>query len=456
VVLGAGATARAQDEDEGGPPERLGPLPDEVSETPRGDDGDGEPVADPVPPQRVYLIAVATSPELEAAAARVGAAARSALRRVPGAQWEGPDQAFLGYTDFMLERLRSARESLIAGRQAYLDLELEHAIELLTSAVEGFDAAAAAMEDPQDLGEALLYLGASQTFAGQVRAARRTFQRLHEQMPHIQPDPNVFNPDVVRRYEQSAPRDRDNPTASIVIDSEPQGAIAYVDFVPRGRTPVTVDDLMAGVHTVRVTRPGATPFVQEVELRAGSGGQVNAFLDDNERTAGLADTVQALATPDVETMESGTPIADIAVALELDKIGIIRVSSADAEQRVQLELLMYDVSDGSRILRMHGPAPTALGALEEKVNELVARGLDHGLRPRAEAERGIDQEVIPAFQGRTSEGSEDDGEGSVLGQWWFWAGAAAVVALGVVLTIVLTSGGTEVGQDTGGQIILEF
>ena len=414
-----------------------------------------EPEVDPVPPQTVYLLAVPTTPELEAVAARVGAASRAALRRVPGARWEAPDKAFLGYTEFMLDRLRRGRERLGEGRQAYLNLELERAIELLSGAIEDFDVAAAAMEDPQDLGEALLYLGASQTFAGQSRATRRTLQRLHQQMPHLQPDPNIFNPDVVRRYEASAPRDAASPSASLQIESEPPGAIAYVDFVPRGRTPLTVDGLMGGIHTVRVTRPGATPFVQQVDLGSREAGQVNAFLEDNEETAGLAEQVQALAVETTDEMESGSAIADIAGVLALDKIGIIRVSPAGGEGTVELELLMYDVENGSRILRAHGPAPTQLGALEAAVQELVSSGLDVALRHRADAEPGEDAEVIPAFRERQQE-EEPAGGASIFEQWWFWGGVGAAVVLGVVLTIVLTSGGDEVGQDTGGQIILQF
>ncbi len=433
LVLGASSVAAAQDEDE----------PD-----PRG--GDAEPS---VPAQTAYVVAVSTSDELEPVAARVGAAARASLRRIDGVRWQQPDQAYLGYTDFMMQRLSRGRERLEAGRQAYLNLELDQAVELLGGAIDDFDVAAPALEDPQDLGDALLFLGASQTFAGQSRAARRTFERLHVQMPHIQPDPNLFNPDVLQRYEQAAPRG--GASAGLTIESEPPGAVAYVDFVPRGRTPVTIDGLMQGVHNVRVTRPGATPFVQQVELRRGASEQVNAFLEDVEATSGLSDAVQALATADVEEMQGG-PIAEIAMLLELDTIGLIRVSPGGGGASVQLELFVYDVSTGRRVLRMHGPAPTAPGELESSVQRLVASGLEAAFRPQGQAS---DTETIPAFQTDVTPPDDGpvDGEPAFYEQWWFWAGAGAAVALGVILTLVLTSGGgDDLGSDPGGQVILEF
>lgn len=436
AVASAAAPARAQD-------------PSPVLEPP--------PEVAPVPEQRVYIVAVPMSDDLEAVAARVGAAARASLRRIEGVQWEGPDQAYLGYTDFMLERLNRGRERLEAGRQAYLNLELEQAIELLGGAVDDFESAAAALEDPHDLGEALLFLGASQVFAGHTRGARQTFQRLHVQMPHIAPDPNMFNPDVVQRYEQSAPRG--SASGSVTIESEPAGAVAYVDFVPRGRTPLTVEELGDGVHTVRVTRPGATPFVQQVELRRGGSEQVTAFLEDTEATAGLADAVQNLGTADIGSMQPGGPIAEIALSLELDKVGVIRVSEGETDGQARLELLVFDVSDGSRVLRMHGPVPTAMGQLEEAVQRLVTGGLDAALRPRDDGASTVtvDGEQIPAFvQGGEAE-QEDEGGAALYEQWWLWAGVGAVVALGVVLTAVLVSGGDdELGENRGGQVVLEF
>src|SRR5690606_14459010 len=90
LVLGASSMAAAQDEDE----------PD-----PQGDETP-EPA---IPEQTAYVVAVPTSDELESVTARVGAAARASLRRIDGVRWQRPDQAYLGYSDFMLERLNRGR-----------------------------------------------------------------------------------------------------------------------------------------------------------------------------------------------------------------------------------------------------------------------------------------------------------------------------------------------------------
>jgi hypothetical protein len=432
--------ASAQDDDEDQPAE-------EPAAQPSGDSG-----------PRVYIVSVPMSDELEAVAARVGAAARSALRDVEGVNWAGPDQLFLGYDDTVLQQLRSGRQKLAEGRQAYIDLDLDRAITLLQGAVADFDAAAMALEDPTLLGDALLFLGAAQAFANRTRDARRTFGRLHAQMPERTPDPNSFNPDVVALYEASAPRDREAPNASIVIESEPAGAIAYVDFVPRGRTPITVEGLIGGQHVIRVTRPGATPFVQPVDVGRGGSSNVNAFLQDVEATQGLSEALTEIVAADVSGLANGGPIASVATTLELDKIGVIRVSPTETTDTVALELLLFDVGTGRRLLRGAGQVPIAVGDLEPAVGRLVSGGLTAGLSPRQSG----DEERIPS-RGRPSERDRpvepaDDGEPGIFEKWWFWAAVGGAVLLGVVITVIATSGGDgpPLGQDPAGQLVLEF
>lgn len=407
---------------------------------------------------RVYIVSVPMSDELEAVSARVGAAARAALRDVEGVNWQGPDQLFLGYDDSVLDRLQSGRQKLAEGRQAYIDLDLGRAITLLTAAVADFDAAAIALEDPTDLSEALLLLGAAQSFENRSRDARRTFERLHVQMPDRRPDPQQFNPDVVQRYEQAAPRDRDAPVSSITIESDPPGAIAYVDFIARGRTPITVEGLMGGQHIVRVTRPGATPFLQPVDVPRGGTQSVNAFLQDVEATQGLSESLTEIVAADVTRIGERSPIGAVATILELDKIGVIRVSPTDAADRVALELLLFDVASGRRLLRGAGQVPTAPGQLEPAVGQLVNGGLTAGLRP---AQSGDDEEAVRRRPDPEPEPEPVGPAGPappLTQRWYFWAGVGGAAALVVTLIVVLASSGgdQQLGRDPSGQLVLEF
>lgn len=402
----------------------------------------------PVAMQRVYIVAAALDPELEDEAARAAAAARAALRGVEGADWEAADQRFLGYDDNTLARLREARAQLEEGRSAYIDLRLDEAVQLLSSAVDNFNQALSALEDPSDLGNALLYLGAAQAFNGDNRGATQTFERLRIQMPHIVPDPNEFPPAVVSRWEAAAPRHTDG---QITVESDPPGAVVYIDFIPRGLTPVTVDGLAWGEHSVRVTAPGSTPYIENTTLTRRRRHQtVSAFLMAHEEMEGLPEAVAGIAGHSLQVGDGA--IAEVARLLELDKIGVIRVSFGDSPDTVSLELVMFDVASGRRVLRGEVQAPRAFGELEAVVQRSIARGVENVLRPRVgEDTEGLQTETV--ITGPEPEPDDD----AVTKQWWFWTAIGGAVVVGAVIAIVATqAGGDNLGQDSGGQVVFEF
>jgi hypothetical protein len=416
--------------------------------------GSDEPAADaapvgPVAMQRIYMVSTAVDPELEALSGRVGAAARAALRRVPSADWQVADQRYLGYDDNTLEKLRVARAKLELGRTAYLDLRLDEATVLLQEAVESFDQAMSALEDPTDLGQSLLFLGAVQVYNGDRRGAQRTFERLHVQMPHIRPDPNVFAPDVVQRYEQAAVRAMD---AQITVESDPPGAVAYVDFVPRGLTPVTIGDLPRGAHTIRVVAPGSTPYIENAESGGRRGAAtVSAFLLPVEGNEGLAAAVNGIAGSELRSADGA--VGEVARILDLDKIGVIRVAYGESQESIQLELVIFDAHSGRRVLRGEVVAPRALGELEDVVTRAVQQAVENALSPRV----GEDDESALAIDLTPEVPDEPEERDPLYKKWWLWAAIGGVVVVGAVIGIaVAASGGSGVGQDPGGQVVFQF
>jgi hypothetical protein len=291
-----------------------------------------------------------------------------------------------------------------------------------------------------------LYLGASQEFNGQTRPARRTFARLHRQMPHIVPDPGEFPPAVIERYESVAPR---RTTGSIHVESDPNGAIAYVDFVPRGLTGLTAEGLAPGEHTVRLTRPGATPYVEQVDVGRGLS-EVAAFLADADGNEGLAEVVQNITGHELEVGDGA--VEELGQRLNLDKIGVIRVSYGDSEDSVNLELVIFDVATGRRVLRGEVESPRALGELEPVVQRSVRAAVETSIRPRIVGED--DENIIGAFALNEPEVVEQ--RTPFYTKWWFWTAVGVVVVAGTVTAIVLTRDEQNLGQRPNGEVVLEW
>ncbi len=406
-----------------------------------------EAQADP----RVYVVAVAADPELEAVASRVGAASRAALRRQEGVSWVGADQTFLGYDDSTLSTLRRAREHLEECKGSWLELDWESAIESCDASVGDFIDAAAALEDPGDFAEALIYKADAQSRVDRSNEAIGTLELLHVLIPHIQPDPQIFPTELVELYERAAPYDSRNPSGTIRIDSDPPGALAFVDFVARGRTPVEVDGLMAGEHVVRVTRPGAEPYLEGVRVSRRRTARVNALMSTSQAARDLEDIRDALAQDRFEAAQVGTTPHMLASILTLDLVGAVRVSPGSSRDTVELELYFLELAGGTRVATVSAEFPVELGTLEAGVNRMVSATLTEVLAVPEDTSIGV------PYEGPGEEGSDDSEGGSIFEEWYFWTAVGGALLIGGTIALIFAlDSGEDLGADQGGQIILRF
>ena len=95
-------------------------------------------------------------------------------------------------------------------------------------------------------------------------------------------------------------------TATLQISSDPSGADVYVDNVFRGVTPVNLNDISAGTHTVLLQNVGYDDWSQSISFSAGQ---------TVERTVVLSQTV--VPTP------TSTPIPFIGILAGLGVAGIL-------------------------------------------------------------------------------------------------------------------------------------
>ena len=143
--------------------------------------------------------------------------------------------------------------------------------------------------------------------------------------------------------------------------------------------------------------------------------------------------------------------------LQVSKLGVIRVSSA-GEGRASLEMLLFDVDSGRRLVRAQGTVPTDAGTLEAGVQQLVSVSFERALRPT----QAGDTETIPAVVSSESQGpttaTPGGGGPAVYEEWWFWTIIGAVVVAGVAVGVgvAVANQGPPLGNDPGGQVIFTF
>ncbi|MCC7537752.1 MAG: PEGA domain-containing protein [Deltaproteobacteria bacterium] len=399
-----------------------------------------------------YVIAIASDDAVRPVVGRVGAAARRALRRHPGVDHAAADEAYLGITQLLRQRLAEAASLLESGRQSYENVELADAVTALSASVEAFEGAGGALEDPSALGDALLFLGAAQALGDQQSESRRTFGRLHVLQPGRRPDPNVFPPDIVTRFDRAAPRDLRSPSASIEVRSEPDGAEVFVDGVARGTTPMTVHGLVAGSHIVRVVLPGHSPHLEIANVRGGATTSVTAMLGPTR----AADAISAAVGRLSEGGSLETALRSLGRTLSADLLVVLAVSGQPGD--LAIEGSAYETSSGRRLAHQSATAsgtPADIdGAIEELTEGLTTEGLGALGSARPLERVGPRRQPRPRPERREP---ERDGP-AIYERWWFWT-AVGVVAVGTTIGIVAAASGGDdrtPGLDQQGQIVLEF
>lgn len=117
-------------------------------------------------------------------------------------------------------------------------------------------------------------------------------------------------------------------TGSLLVAGDVPGAEVFVDGTPRGNSPVVVDDLDPGPHTVEIRAQGLQPFSQTVAVQGGQRMTVNPTIRPTRAPSG---SLRVLAN-----------VADAQVVLDGDPVGSV---PADAG----------DVTAGSHILEVMAP-----------------------------------------------------------------------------------------------------
>jgi eukaryotic-like serine/threonine-protein kinase len=147
---------------------------------------------------------------------------------------------------------------------------------------------------------------------------------------------------------QTDPEPTDQGMATVVVESEPDGATVYVDDRARGPAPVTVSDVAVGVATrIRVEAPGYETFVTEIRMDTpGSQRRVSARREARPDSPALLEIRTEPAGARVlvagEALDGRTPLT---VEVGADRVGKpLRIELEGYEPQTR----RLDVAPGSR------------------------------------------------------------------------------------------------------------
>ena len=347
--------------------------------------------------------------------------------------------------------------------QLYEDLDIPGAIEKAKEALEKLELGAAHLDDLTLVVNILHLLGTCYTFNGDLNESSAAFLRAYLINPALKPDPNAYPPDICDVFDAVGADAAQVGMGSISVDSEPKGASVYLDGMPMGVTPVTIDNIVIGKHIIRLSKLGYQYFGSVLTIKKDETRTLSATLQSIPGVSRILTEKDNLPSVFAKGLESTLPSMQIiAKDLGVEQLMVILVTAGEGGV-ASLSMYVYERLSNSIIAQRQGECPSMSDDI------LLSKSVDLSKSTLAAAiMKDVGQpdtittiETTPVVGPGTK--PKEKKKTSVAKKWWFWVvliAGAGVVAGGAYLGYAggtgQLSGDGPGGSGGPGDIIIEF
>jgi hypothetical protein len=419
----------------------------------------------------IYPVVITSQDGLDKHASLLEGAARDAIEASPDYSLGNAEQVMFGIPAGAYDFRQEARALFEEAQADYAEFEFEPAVEKLELALGKLEEGAAYLEDLTLATNILYYLGVIHMFNMEEKKSNEAFLRAYVLAPESEPDPTIFNPEMIQMFKDATAQVFSLGTGSLSISSEPSASRVYLDGRYMGVTPLSIDNVVAGKHFVRIVHPGFQYWGTVAEVQSGQTRTLDAKLFpayNASKIFTMAEGLPALLSKGIDV--ANPSLKGMADQLGVEQLLIIWITSADATS-VSATWLVYDKPSGAMIAQRQGDSlPVQDGALSMMGDELTRNTLAAGLQADAMGGTGEITVIGPPVTGEggetgvgTGDGTEPSDKDGIVKKWWFWValvgGAAAIggaTAAGVCLGTDACQAEGPGGPGGTGDIILEF
>ncbi|MCC7382548.1 MAG: PEGA domain-containing protein [Deltaproteobacteria bacterium] len=242
------------------------------------------------------------------------------------------------------ETLARARTALADGRRAYDALSLDEAIARLGQAVALYQQTGPLLGDLAELETSLMHLGAALTLRGSSDEGVSTFLELLTLDPSYSPE--GFPPSVMKIFDKAVERLAAQPRGGLEVYSTPPYAAVYIDGVFRGVTPLTLSDVGAGTHYLRLEQNGFVTHGAPIEVTPNQRITSQTRLVSVKSGAELRDLLSR-ASREVLAEGMGNNLRSLGRLLVADVLILVSVSQSG--QDVTLTGAAFDAGGATRV-----------------------------------------------------------------------------------------------------------
>ncbi len=314
---------------------------------------------------------------------------------------------------------KKADRALEDGISAYNALKLGDAIDQLENALTAYGPILEFAEYRSKVEQARLYLGAANVLDGDEDEAIDVFTGLLMLNPKADISGKGFPTEVEEIFLEAKQGLSEASTASLSVNSSPDGLPVFLDGYFRGLTPIQLSNINAGEHFFEIKSAGYQDYSSRLTLYTGVSKKLNIkmkqILKYYSYTAEL-DTIKR-GFDHRNMWESVRTIGD-----DTDLNNILLTSTSEANGVVTLEGFYYDI--GEELYKTHTVRiELASEDIQQATYDYLATMMsdqvewkDTYIPPEQVAKAEDDDEVTPFYK-----------------TWWFWTVIGVVVAGGAVV-----------------------
>jgi tetratricopeptide (TPR) repeat protein len=410
----------------------------------------------------IFPIVVSTQKGNEVQQELIHKAALSAIDANPQYSYQKGRMAIHGVKPSHLDLAMKAGGLYNEAFTKYDELDIPGAIETAEKALEKLELGAAYIEDLSMAVKILYLIGLCHTLNGNLNDASVAFLRAFTINPKSRPDEQLFPPDVIDVYDAVVEAAGQVGMGSMKVQSNPEGAYVYLDGMPMGVTPVTIDNIIIGKHIIRLSKSGYQFFGTVLTIEKDDTKKLDATLQKIPGASRIISEIEALPGLVPKGLNSTLPSMNtISKDLGVEQLLLVLMTPGEGEV-VSLSLLIYDRLTNSYIAQRSGDSPS----MSEEVLLPKAVELSKSALVAAQMKEGAGEvtDITPPVVGP---GTEEEGKKKkkkgIVSKWWFWvaivAGAGVAAGGGYLgyagATGKLGSSGPG-GSGGSGDIILEF
>lgn len=281
------------------------------------------------------------------------------------------------------EALAAAKAELGEGKRFFSQGYLEEAEAKFRATLKALERAVPVLDKCGEYCDAVAYLGAVLQMKSDDNAAREFARAVLILDPKYRFEGRGFGQNyalIARDIQRTMSRDAQFSTASLY--STPPGGRVFIDGNFKGYTPLSVEQIAAGKHLIRIERGGAFVWGQVVTISPTEDAVVKAKLSPTPEFEAVDPLIDS-AVAELDRSSAGANVLALCKQLKVDRavVGLVR-SSADT---VVIEAALFDARTQKRIARRRATFEgDEYGQLEREVQKF-ANGLI------ADAERRVER-----------------------------------------------------------------